>query len=673
VAQFSSRKVVFRIAGLFALAALILAPDKATAGLGFWSTGGPGGATVSCLAVDPKVYGGFFACAGAGVYVSSDFGLHWQPTSLGVIAEFGASSLVADSSGAMLAGTTSGVFRSTDSGLTWLPRSTGLAHLNVYSLALQPDTGWLYLGATNDLIYPTGALYRSVNDGASWEQIMAFPSFYVPSQVLFDARSSSVIYTGAALLDRFNPATANVATSLDGGTTWTVHYLPVDSFYHGPAPLVVDPKESGTIYAAAAGNFLRSSDFGVTWTPVGDTSGSLGIRSMAFNGDTLYAASSTGVLRSDDRGATWTSLLAADTAALAFGSDGSTIVAGANQGTATTRDGGKTWTDSLSDLAGTQVHGLVLDPTSATRLWASAVLHTTGYFPYPGLFQSRDGGTTWTELLFSSPSPGPAPTVLAADAFSPGKLYGLMDSCHGVATSEDGGYSWLPTPLPPGCWSVAVDPATSNVAYAAGGGPLKRTVDGGLTWTEPNPNFSSATDLAVDPRGNGRLYAWSSFAGPFRSDDGGATWKTINAITPFLSLPFVHQIAIDSLKPDTLYAAAGSQRLFRSSNGGDSWQFAGAGLALSFCAVAAVDSSGGRVFAGGDGGVFVSSDEGKTWQPFNHGLSTSAIRQLVMDPHGRFLHAGTDGGGVFDYEFSPTRPEPQRVTHSRHTIAISRE
>jgi photosystem II stability/assembly factor-like uncharacterized protein len=375
------------------------------------------------------------------------------------------------------------------------------------------------------------------------------------------------------------------------------------------------------------------------------------------------------VLRSDDKGATWTSLLAADTADLAFGSVNSIIVVGANQGTATTRDGGKTWTDSLSDLAGTQVLGLVLDPTSATHFWASVVSNTRSG-PLPELFESSDGGSTWMNFLTNLQPP---PTVLAADPFSSGKLYGLMDSCHGVATSDDGGQTWLPTPLPPGCWSVAVDPATSNVAYAAGGGPIKKTIDGGLTWTEPNPNFSSATDLAVDPRGNGRLYAWSSFAGPFRSDDGGATWKTINAITPFLSLPFVHQIVIDSLKSDTLYAAAGSQRLYRSINGGDSWDFAGAGLVLSFCAVAAVDSSGGRVFAGGDGGVFVSSDEGKTWQPFNEGLSTSAIRQLVMDPHGRFLHVGTAGGGVIDYEFAPTRPEPQHLTNSRHTIAISRE
>jgi photosystem II stability/assembly factor-like uncharacterized protein len=620
---------------------------------------------VVCLAPDPRVGGGFFAGTQVSLFASADVGLHWTPTGLGTVTPFGASALAADSSGAILAGTSTGIFRSSDSGVTWAARNVGLAHQNVASIALQPGTGWLYLGATTGGLYPTGALYRSKNDGETWQQIVSFPSQFVPSQIAFDASSSSILYLSTTLLDRFNPE-AGVATSRDGGATWRTSNLPTFPNY-GPMPLVADPTVSGTIYAGA-GFLYRSSDFGSTWTAVGDTSRMLAFRSLAFSSGALYAATDVGVLRSQDRGLTWTSLLAADATGLAFGSNGALMTA-VHDGVEVTQDGGATWKTSDTGLIGTRISGLVLDPSSSSHAWTSTALDTRSG-PELGIFETHDGGSTWVPV---TASPQPPPALLAADPFSQGKLYGLLDDCAGVAISEDGGRTWTSTTIAPGCWSVAADPAIPNVAYAAGGGPLLKTTDGGATWTQPNPSFDSASAVTVDPRGNGRLYAWSSFAGPYRSDDGGTTWKTINSVAPGLSLPYVNQIAIDPAQPETLYAAAGANGVYRSFNGGEVWEFVGAGVGLSYAVSVAVNPSGGAVFVGGDGGVLVSSDQGASWKPFNQGLWARGVLQLAMDSRGRFLHLATNGAGVFDLEFAPSRAPVQPAVNLRRTRTISRD
>ena len=263
------------------------------------------------------------------------------------------------------------------------------------------------------------------------------------------------------------------------------------------------PGDPLTFYAAvSAGGVWKSTDGGVRWKPIFDDQPISSIGSIAVapsDPNVIYVGSGEanirgnveagdGIYKSVDAGKTWkhvwrqvgqigTMIVHPTNPDVAYAAVlGHAFGPNEERGVYRTTDGGKTWRRVLFKDKDAGASDVCFDPSSPKVLFAGLwqarrrpwELVSGG--PGSGLYTSRDGGDTWTQLV-----PPPAPGSPDADKEPPaGKKY-----CKG---------------LPEGLWGkvcVAVAPSDGQRVYAmieADKGGLYRSNDGGETWELANDN-----------------------------------------------------------------------------------------------------------------------------------------------------------------------------------------
>jgi photosystem II stability/assembly factor-like uncharacterized protein len=237
---------------------------------------------------------------------------------------------------------------------------------------------------------------------------------------------------------------------------------------------------------------------------------------------------------------------------------GERLFAGAADGVYRSVDGGQAWTRMGVDAG--DVWNVVASPHDSNTLYAST---------QPAhLFSSHDGGETWQEVTSFLDAPGAErwcvpnsplgarALALAFDPFDPRRFWVGVE-VGGVVATEDGGAHW--SVCRPGgnadIHLLAAHPQRAGVVFATTGygrnddapmepqmaGPYRST-DGGATWDylgqTMRPHYTRA--MCVDPR---PPFAFTVPAMPdvrssvkdpggaqamlFRSDDDGATWRSL--------------------------------------------------------------------------------------------------------------------------------------------------
>src|ERR1700675_1650189 len=151
--------------------------------------------------------------------------------------------------------------------------------------------------------------------------------------------------------------------------------------------VAIDPRDNNTVYMGAAeGGVWKTTDGGVTWTPLTDNQASLASGAIAIDPahpDTVYVGTGeenfaqdsyygAGILKSTDAGHTWTNIvgpfLKATIGALAISPTGSNVLlCSSNHGIYRSSDGAATWT---SVLAGTGT-SVLFDPTNGSIAYAA--------------------------------------------------------------------------------------------------------------------------------------------------------------------------------------------------------------------------------------------------------------------------------------------------------------
>jgi photosystem II stability/assembly factor-like uncharacterized protein len=327
---------------------------------------------------------------------------------------------------------------------------------------------------------------------------------------------------------------ANHAQSLTSGTLAGLRFRNI-----GPAAMsgrvvdlaVVESNPTTFYVATATGGVWKTTNNGITVTPVFQNEATHSVGAIAVHQvDTNIVWVGTGE-RANRQSNSW------------------------GDGVYKSTDGGKTWRNmGLRDSH--HVGRIALHPTDPNVVFVAAMGHLWGANDERGLYLSRDGGGSWTRVLYVDTMTGVVD--VAIDPYDPSTMYaasyqrmrkpfGFHGGGPGSALwkSTEGGRTWrkLTAGLPAGDKGrigISIyrrDPRivylsveqgyryNASTAYTRSAAGVYRSEDKGETWTHMstwNPRPMYASQILVDPSDDRRIYMQNSFSW---SDDGGRTFR----------------------------------------------------------------------------------------------------------------------------------------------------
>lgn len=209
---------------------------------------------------------------------------------------------------------------------------------------------------------------------------------------------------------------------------------------------------------------------------------------------------------------------------------------------------------SQDDLMGFTMH-----PTDGDVMWVSG--HPAPAGGNMGVRQSTDGGLTWSTIALEGEVDFHALTVSPVD---PDRLWGI--DAGRLLASEDGGREWRVVNAGPlNALGLTPDPTDAQVLYAALPDGIRRSTNGGATWSAPMG--VPAAVIAID-RNEPDVWFVGDGEGVLRSADGGATWTRLGLDAEG---SVVGYLAIDPTDSDVVYAATYSAAIHKSEDGGETW------------------------------------------------------------------------------------------------------
>jgi photosystem II stability/assembly factor-like uncharacterized protein len=346
------------------------------------------------------------------------------------------------------------------------------------------------------------------------------------------------------------------------------------------------PGDPNTFYFGAVdGGIWKTTNAGVTWTPIFDHEPGVSIGAIAVapsDPKIIYVGTGESDIRSD----------------LASG-----------DGVYRSTDGGKSWRNvGLRDTR--QISRIVVDPQNANVVYVGALGHAYGPNNERGVYKSSDGGEHWTRVLDHGPETGVADLAMAND--HPNLLF--------AAT-----------------WNAHRPPWSTYAPVGGAGSGIFHSQDGGNSWTRltgsglPEGNWGRSA-VAVSPDGK-RVYALiddGKKSGLYRSDDGGDSWALKNSDARLTSRAwYFGNITIDPQNPDVWYVP--NVALYRSEDGGQTISIVrGAPGGDDYHQIWVDPKDSSRMILASDQGTSISVDRGRTWSTW-YNQPTAQLYHVTTD------------------------------------------
>lgn len=371
----------------------------------------------------------------------------------------------------------------------------------------------------------------------------------------------------------------------------------------------VDDENPGTMYVGfGSGGLWKTTNHGVTWKSIFEEQSSIGIGDVELapsNSNIIYLGTGenlkkprnftlpgTGMFRSDDAGATWRHIGLEDS-----------------------------W--SIAEI---EIH-----PTNPNIVFVCVLGHLWSKNKNRGLFRTINGGKTWEQVLYKDDMTGA--NEIAISPTNPQVMYaslwemypGISGKNSGIYQSADGGTTWslctegLPTGPKIGRIGLAVSTTNSAKAYAlidnlnypqGQAAELYKTINGGASWTkthaDPLKIFTSIgwyfTDVYVNPKDDEDVFCLGIRLA--HSQDGGKTFSFIGGQVTRMNQSLAQGLHLDQ-----------TELWINPTNPNH--------LAL-----------------GNDGGLYVSYDKGVHWMHYNN-IPTGEFYDITIDQSEYVIYGGT--------------------------------
>jgi Tol biopolymer transport system component len=604
-------------------------------------------AVVNTIAVDPTdpntVFVGMY---GAGIYVSRDGGQTWAPSGDGLNkGTLGRIAIDPTAPNIVYAAMydQGGVYKSTDGGRTWTAANLGLD--------LDYVGGWSGFVAIapsdhNKLYYATGHAdgFGISNDGgASWVwQAVNCPAV---TKLAIDSVDAKHLYANNNAPSG-SDCLPGVYETRDGGLTWTRLASP-EMASDWWQQVAVDPRDFKIIYATGGqAGLFKSTDGGATWKKI-QARGCWWLDTNPGDG-TLYCGQES-VMLSRDGGATWVRTDLGPSAgrndghpfAVAPG-DPRTLYWGSSIIMKSTDDGQTV--SSLGSLGMVRMD-IGVDPRDGQRLFLGGTLaevHDSPCFTY----RSTDAGRTWQVIVNSDGN-----CLVVTGPASP-DLFRISDQSNGYLRSTDNGDNWQPGGGVSNIGHILPDPVDAKKLWIGGGNTISASEDGGKTFAAVHEiaSYSGLQVMLIDPTGR-RVYALTDREF-HRSDDGGATWKTLNGPGGGYRAAI-----IDPTNPDVVYTGSTHKGVLKTTDGGESWRQINTGLSnnLGVNDLALDPRNPQTVYAATDAGAFVTLDGGEQWTRIETGLGPNpVVYSIAIDPNDSSKVYAVTPDGVYRLAGAPT-------------------
>jgi photosystem II stability/assembly factor-like uncharacterized protein len=362
--------------------------------------------------------------------------------------------------------------------------------------------------------------------------------------------------------------------------------------------IAVDPTDDNTIFlAVAAGGVWKTTNHGVTWTPVFDGEGSYSIGCVVIdpkNPNVVWVGSGEnnsqrsvgygdGVYKSLDGGTSWQKMGLEqsehigkividprDSNVVYVAAQGPLWSPGGDRGLYKTMDGGKTWNRVLDLGEHTGASDLLVDPRDPDVLIVSAYQRRRHVFtvinggPEGGIHKSTDGGKTWRKLKGGLPGGDIGRIGLAQSGADHDVVYAIVEAADkgGFYRSTNLGETW-----------------EKRSSYVSGSGQYYQEIfadpndvdrvisadvfsqithDGGATWSSLPEDLKHVDNHAfwIDPADSRHILNGND-GGFYETWDSGANWQF------FGNLPVTqfYRVAVSNDKP-FYYVYGGTQDNF---------------------------------------------------------------------------------------------------------------
>jgi len=329
------------------------------------------------------------------------------------------------------------------------------------------------------------------------------------------------------------------------------------------------PGNPNVVYVAtASGGLWKTTNGGVTWTPIFERQGTISMGDIAIdpnNPDVIWVGTGESSVRNS----------------VSFG-----------DGVYKSTDGGKTW-QHVGLKESQRISRIVINPRNPDTVYVGALGHAFGPNEERGVFMTTDGGKTWQKVLYVDVEHGVADMDM--DPTNPNILYAAL-------------------------WHFERKPWTFRSGSEKGG--VFKSVDGGRTWKKLEnglPKLLGRVGVKVAPSNPQVVYviAESKEGTLYRSDDRGETFKPMTKEVRIVSRGFYYTgLRVDATDENRVYAVA--SQLLVSIDGGKTFRRISAKTHVDNHALWIDPKNPNRMWQGQDGGIAVSYDQGETWEYVNN-------------------------------------------------------